>query len=635
MRNFFIFLFLFLSIFCVAHAQTEAEVKQPSGPPMEIIKDIIALDVSSEGLMTQSEDEIITILTPEGVSKYSQIIRFYNSDYSEMDVTKALYIKKDGTKVNVASAVKDNIFPAFKEEAIYQSLRVLILDFTGIEPGATIEYTIVRKDKEPYKNGAFWETSISNDIGHIKETSTLLNIEKGASFNFFTPGHKDTKSKPTSKRDKEQHKYEWKFKNVTPIVREAAMPPLQNVSSKVIVSSFTSWNELSDMINTLAKPNMECSEEMKAELNELSLDSTRAGLFKKIYESVSKKIKVVPFSYGMSGYNFNKATDIYASSQVTSWDAALLLTSLYRAAGFDANLAMVSSLEYGDVYKEIPSPLQFDTLLVAVKGVTDGYLWLDPSALAGSMNKLPVNYQGRTAFIIGEKSGEFAVTPTLSPQQNREELISEIRLTADGSAEAVIKMNLFGSNSIAWKDLYDKLNDNQKENLAKVVAGRINQRNAVLEKNILLPKNGEGPFSLYTRFIIFNMFEVQSDSTLACPIPILTGGGFRKTILDSIENRKYPIYVGSPIQEDRRFHIDLPKNFEVVSLPESVYIDNKIASYQVICEKNEKGIYYFSRLILKTVFVDIEDMGLLRDVLDSAEKSRQEKLVFNNTALKK
>ena len=639
MRNFSIFLCLFLSIVFTAYAQNETETKQqPAGPPMEIVKDIISLDVDEKGLMVQTEDEIIKILTQEGVNKYSQIIRFYNSDFSNMEVTKALYTKTDGTKIDVSSSVKDTIFPMFGEESIYKSLRAVIIDFTGIEPESSIEYAVIRTDKLSYKNGAFWETSISNDLGLIKETSTVLNIPKGIKFNYFTPGHKDSKVKPSSKKAKEQEKYEWKFKNVPPLTREVAMPPIQNVMSKVIVSSMSSWNELADMVNDLSKPNMECSDEMKAYLNDLSLDSTKADLFKKIYESISKKMKVLPLSYGMAGYTFNKAADIYSSPVTTSWDAGLLLVALYRAAGFDANLAMVSSLEYGNIYKEIPSPLQFDTILVTVKGITDGYLWLDPSSSAGFMNKLPLNYQGRPAFIIGENSNEFATTPILSPQQNREELVSEIRLTADGSAEVVVKMDLFGTSGISWKELYDKLNDNQRENLAKVIAGRINQRNTVLEKNIALPKNGDGPFSLYTRFIIYNMFEPQSDSTnstVSCSLPILASGDVRKSISENISNRKYPVFIGAPIQEDRRFHIMLPNNIKVVSLPKKIHIDNKIASYQVLCEKNEKGIYYFSRLILKTVFVDINDIGLLRDVLDSAEKAKQEKLVFTNTALKK
>ena len=179
----------------------------------------------------------------------------------------------------------------------------------------------------------------------------------------------------------------------------------------------------------------------------------------------------------------------------------------------------------------------------------------------------------------------------------------------------------------SWNELYEKLNDNQKDSLPKVIASRISKRSNVLEKSITAPKKDNDAFSLYIRYLMFNTFE-EAKNGLAFPLPILVGGNSRALIAENLSNRKHPVYIGMPLQEDRSFRIVIPEASKVVSIPKNVHIENNIGSFQVICEKNEKSIYYFSKLILKTSIVDIADIKHLSDILSAAEKAKQEQIIF-------
>ncbi len=625
--SFLMLLFLSAAVF----AQDDSRKESPAAPSyaMEVKRDVIGMTVDEKGCMTQTEDEQIKILTTDGVARYSQVIRFYDSAMSKMEVTKALIIKPDGQKTELpASAITDSSFNALKKTPLYDSFRVVVIDFSGIEPGSTIEYYIKNEYFVPYPNGAFWEASLSQDMGPIKETSTLLSVPKDKKFYYATPGHKDPMAKPSKKTSGGYDNYVWKFKNVEPMKQEVAMPPPQSISSKVIVSSFSSWSELASMVNLLMKDNMECSERMKNDLRQLALDSTKADLVKKIYDLVTHKKEIIPLSYGMTSYRLNKAAQLYESPVMTSYDAALLLVSLYRQAGFDADLALVSSISLGDVAKEVAAPLQFDTLLVVIRGIADSNIWIDPANITGNMMQLPAQFQARPAFMLGAGKSEISVTPMLSPQQNREEVTGEMRLTADGSAECILKLDLFGSNNFMWRELYGKLNAVQKQNMAKVILNRVYPRVTVLESSVNVPKEGKNPFAFYTRYIAFETLQ-KTDQGLVCPFPVIASGDVRKAIAENVSSRKYPIYIGSPVQEDRRFRINIADDFNVASIPENIYVDNKIGSFQVICDKNDRGIYYYSRMILKTVFVDVADMPLLQQILDASEKARQDKILLN------
>ena len=608
----------------------ENKNEEPKCPPVEVQKDEIGLTVSEQGTMVQIEDESIKILTTKAASEYSKVIRFYTSGEQKCHIDFARVIKKDKQIIDITKdpeSISSKDFPPLKDSPLYKNLRALILDFGTLEVGDTIEYKILITDLQPYPQKAFWITSMSRDISILKNSKVLFTCPQNTEFNYVTYRQKDLKMPLSKKTSKGIDNYSITFKNVPAIKEEIAMPPIASISPKVMISSFKNWSELSHMIDELSKDKLSVNEKMKKDLNFLESESTKKDLEEKIYNMVKNSKDVIHVGYGLGGYRFNKASDIYEQKKISSIDSAILLYSLYKEAGIDAKLAISASNAIGNISKELPSVQQFDTILVVIPQENGKYKWLDPSFRAKFIGELPQEVKDSDTMIV-DASGTLTKTPQSFAYQNREEIRGEVALLPDGNADAVINLDFFGTNALSWTSLYNQLNEMQRQNLYKVVVQRTAPNANVLNSGLSLPKHAEDPFSVFVRYISFTMAKKVDNDKFECELPILKGGDMRKIIQSNLSQREAPVFVGTPCQEDRSFRINLPKGVKVLDIPKQVKIDNNVGSFQIICDKTDNTIYYHSRLTLKKSMVEKEEFKELEEILKVAGNSSNEKIVL-------
>ena len=618
--------------------QKDNKVEEPKGPPVELIKDDIGLTVTETGTMIQIEDESIRILTDKAAKEYSKVVRFYTSGEQKFRIDFARVIKKDKKVIDITKdpeSIAAKEFPPLKDSPLYNNLRGVILDFGNLEVGDIIEYRVLITDLQPYPNKAFWMTSMSRDISILKNSRVLFTCPQNTDFNYVTYRQKDQKMPLSKKTSKGIDNYSITFKNVPAFKDEIAMPPVASISPKVMISSFKNWSDLSMMINELAKDKLEINDKITKDLKILESESTKKALEEKIYNMVKNSKNVVHVGYGLGGYRFNKAIDIYNQKKISSVDSAILLCSLYKQVGIDAKLALVASNAIGNICKELPAIQQFDTMLVVIPQENGTYKWLDPSFRAEFAGELPKDTYDADAMIV-DSMGTLIRTPKTMPYKNREEIRGEVSLLPDGNADAVINLDFYGTNALSWTTLYKQLNNIQRQNLYRVVAQRTAPNANVLNSGLSLPKTADDPFSVFVRYISFSMAKKAGDNRFECSLPILKGGDMRSIIKSNLQLRESPIFIGTPCQEDRSFRINLPEGVNVVELPKQIQIDNNVGSFQIICDKTDKAIYYHSRLVLKKAIVEKEEFKELEDILDATSNSGSEKIILTGiTAGKK
>lgn len=607
-----------------------AKAEEPKGPPVELIKDDIGLTVTETGTMVQIEDESIRILTEKAAKEYSKVVRFYTSGEQKFRIDFARVIKKDKKVIDITKdpeSIASKDFPPLKDSPLYNKLRAVILDFGNLEVGDIIEYRVLITDLAQYPNKAFWLTSMSRDLSILKNSRVLFTCPQNTDFNYVTYRQKDQKMPLSKKTSKGIDNYSITFKNVPAFKEEIAMPPIASISPKVMISSFKNWSDLSLMINDLLKDKLALNDKMTKDLKILESESTKKALEDKIYNMVKNSKTVVNVGYGLGGYRFNKASDIYEQKKISSVDSAILLCSLYRQVGIDAKLAIVASSAIGKICKDLPSVQQFDTLLVVIPQENGTYKWLDPSFRATFAGELPQDTNGSDAMIV-DNIGTLTTTPQTMAYKNREEIRGEVALLADGNADAVINLDFYGTNALSWTNLYNQLNDIQRQNLYKVVAQRTAPNANVLNSGLSLPKTANDPFSVFVRYISFTMAKKVADNKFECSLPILKGGDMRKLIQSNLTQRESPVFIGTPCQEDRSFRINLPVGVKVEELPKEIKIDNNVGSFQIICDKTDKTIYYHSRLVLKKSMVEKDEFKDLEDILKVASNSGNEKIIL-------
>lgn len=594
----------------------------------EVFRDKISLLVDEQGRMVQREDEDIKILSEAALERFGTVIRAYDSKYQKMEVLSAKIISPDGAERALASdAVTDLPFPAFRDSALYDSLRAKSLSFADVKIGDRIVYLIEVTNLLPYSGGAFWETTLSSDTGFIRESVFQVSVPAGREIKYLSVGNGKS-DRPKKTRAGENDVYTWTFRKIKPVKEEPLMPPVQTVSSRVMVSSFEGWNDVQRFFQDSWNGIFDTDEKMKQEVRRITVDATAQEQVDRIYGKIVREKNIIDLGFGVGGYRFRKAADIYGEKTVTSLDAAVLALAFLKEAGIDAVPVFVSSESHGPVYRDLPSVQQFDQLLVQVR-LGEKIKWLDFSGLIDTPGYLSADLQGRDGLALGSSSAAFVTTPASGSHENREEISGALRLNRDGSGDALLEIEEYGTNAAQWRQLYASADEKQQQNFARVLVNRMYPRAMVLQTSFKSRRLGEGPFSLYIRYLVPTLLE-KTESGYACSVPVLMGGDYAQ-LVNSESVREYPVVMGKPFQEDKRFHITVGEGLSVLSLPKSVFMENSVGSFQVVCSQEDRVIHYYSRFIVKEPVVSPENTEKIRQLLAEIELAQKEKIVFEDT----
>ncbi|MDQ7822990.1 MAG: DUF3857 domain-containing protein [Candidatus Eremiobacteraeota bacterium] len=597
------------------------------GAGYTFIRDNIGLSVDDEGKMTQSENELIKIIDKKGVERFSQVVRTYCGDRQEVSVIMARTIQPDGTSIQVPStAIEDGPFPALKGVPLYKNLRVKIIKFPQVKEGSLVEYQLKTIGLKPYPGQPFWETSFTQDMGGLRETSFFLEVPRARVVHYFTPGHKNGMYEPRVSTQGGRKIMTWQFRNVEPISEEIAMPPVQDIASRILVGSFTSWDEVGTLLRSLMESHLACTAAMKEHFAREVGNTTGEEALKKIYRLLLKEREVENIGFGTGGYEFNDASALYSEKNVISRDFALLVLALLRDAGIEAYPVLVGSSAMGGIYREIPIIQQFDTVLVMARVEGKRY-WIDGTGVSTELGLLPSEIQGRPALIVYDKGTELTTTPCSNYEANREELRGEIKLGADGSVDGVIKMSEYGANKLQWQRIYNAVGTKEKQNLARVLASQVNPVAMVLDYTIRDGMYEEVPFSIMMRFIINDFIEKSNDEWTS-KLPLMGGGEMKDLLSIDASKRKWPIVVGSAFQEDRRFHLIVPPSVSVKSAPRTLLKENSVGSFQVVCNAQGSDINYYSRLTVKKGIVEPSEAPALIEILNAAVEAQKALITF-------
>ncbi len=166
----------------------------------------------------------------------------------------------------------------------------------------------------------------------------------------------------------------------------------------------TTWNEvirelsLHSSFGTQLGKNLSGTEEF---INAVKSDPSHANRVKKVFE------------YVRANFNWNGFNGVYTSDGVkqawskktgTSSEANLILTSLLRDAGVEANPLLVSKRNHGRVLVDYPFIDQFNT--VFVQAIANGKkYYLDATDKNTPVHIIPHNVLNTTALVVNRKNG--------------------------------------------------------------------------------------------------------------------------------------------------------------------------------------------------------------------------------------
>jgi len=393
-----------------------------------------------------------------------------------------------------------------------------------------------------------------------------------------------------------------------------------NFPNRPLENYATSWNKVAQSIYK----NPSFGEQLqKSGYYKNDIDALTAGISSQekktalIYDYVKSKVKWNDFYGYTSADGLKKA---YKDGVGNSGDINLMLTSMLRHAGVNANPVLVSTKNNG--VPLLPTRTGFNYLICLVEG--DNPVFLDATEKFCSPNILPsraLNWQGR--IIRKDGSSDWI---NLIPNKSSKEVTSlNVKINDDFSVNGKVRSQFTDYQAMRYRK---RFNNTSKEDHIKY----LEKDNGEIEISNVEVKNKdavESPILTSYEYELFDAVEDIGGKLYFSPLLFLANeeNPFKQ------ETRDYPIDFQYPIADKYIVNIMIPEGYEVESLPknEAFAFNDTAGKYTYLINQNGKFLQLSINFNLNLAFVIPSDYTYFRSFYKLLTEKQAEKIVLKKT----
>jgi len=249
-------------------------------------------------------------------------------------------------------------------------------------------------------------------------------------------------------------------------------------------------------------------------------------------------------------------------------DKAALMRAMLEATGIPSVSVLANAGSYVDVNEDLPSPAEFDHVIVAVplKALTGlppmpnasagGWLFFDPTYELLPLGQLPDYLQGSIVLPAAKEGSELIRLPYSPPDKSRRKYDADIELMQDGSFTARVRITDFENRAFGSRQI--KSNIPEKDRISSWLSFF-----SEIVPNIKLSeyKTGQDDETVWTAFTLKSEDYIQ----YAGPYILLKPDIFHAVRFPDLneETREFPVWLGPARRIETDIAWTLPENWAV------------------------------------------------------------------------
>ena len=423
--------------------------------------------VSPNGQSSQHNQLILLMNTDSGASDYSTYRIQYSYALQKLDLISARVHQPDGRTVLAENGGETGYSDA--AISMYYDTRQRIVNFPHLAKGDVLEleYRISPKTNiNPY--GSYYgglvtfQSSLPEKLRRyvlIAPVSESLNVSE-----YRMP------STAAVKTDRALRTYSWEVRNMPPLHTEPRGPSLTETAPYVNVSTFDSWQALGKWYAGFIAPQLQLDTALRAALDRITQgQTTDLEKIRAIHQFVIANTHYVGLEFGVYSYKPYPVSQVYARRFGDCKDKASLMVALMRAAGIDADFALVRTRKMGEVGNKATALQIFDHALVYVPKYQ---IWLDGTADYAGSHELPLDDQGAMALTVGaDGDAVLRHIPVTLPMENYTHRVVRASVQIDGTIMFSGSAYTRGEDAPGLRRQFessDRQRDSLRSNLAQV-----------------------------------------------------------------------------------------------------------------------------------------------------------------------
>jgi transglutaminase-like putative cysteine protease len=585
-------------------------------PADAALADIRVQELLSSGLDRVHVQQLYYVGSESALDAHRVSTIRYSPSTQELRVVHARAWKPNGSVLD-AQELGDREYDDTLVSTYYDA-RLRQLRFSGLEKGDVVEleYSLTPKRRSAPYSGYFGELVLfaGRSPAQLKRYVLIAPAEQKV----FV--HAERIAPATVSARAGSQIFVWEAHSVAALPREPHSPGATEISPYVHVSTLGNWQQLGAWYADLIRPQFALDQSLESELarvtNGLRSDKEKIDAIQKF---VLRSTHYVALEFGVYSYKPYPVTQIYARRFGDCKDKASLMIALLRAAGIEADIALVRTRSLGDVVADPASIALFNHAIVYIPKYE---LWLDGTAeYAG--RELPLEDQGALTLTVS-LSGEAQIRHV--PMSHAADNYTRHVIRGELSAQGVIQFS--GSTTTRGEDapglrhdlaVREQQLDMFRRELAEVFPS-VQVDSVAVHGAEALSSSVSVDFQGALNSVQYKQVVALSSSWMPRSYVAALAGSSTRT---------QDLVLPSPWTTEEEIHIALPPDAEVTSLPRDQNISSGFGSLRLHYKKAPGEIVVQSRIQFEKARVSAQEYPAFRQFCAQAERSFRNEITLS------
>lgn len=186
--------------------------------------------------------------------------------------------------------------------------------------------------------------------------------------------------------------YTWTDKKIEAVIAENNTPAWFNDSPSIVVSQFSNWQEITDLLSPSYVLNANDRKSLKTHVKKLIPPATDQKKFiENSIRFVQDEVRYLGLENGLNSVIPRKPAEVLERRFGDCKDKSFLLSEILQTQGIDARPLLVHSFNGRNLPSYLPSPYVFDHCVVQIDLGNEGTYYVDPT-LSEQGGNLETNY---------------------------------------------------------------------------------------------------------------------------------------------------------------------------------------------------------------------------------------------------
>jgi len=527
---------------------------------------------------------------------YGETFVVYHPEYQKLKINECYTVMAGGKKIPTPENAFNEVLPGAAAGApAYQPLREMVITHTGLEKNAVIhlDYSI---HTAPGVYPALMGNELLAETEPVNSLEIRVRIPAGEKLHYLLF---NSTLNPVETTEGNFRVFTWKMTDITAILPEEMQPGINERYPRLIFSTSGDRAKVFNFLTRQPAFSLAVTPSMQKEVNTLAEEKkSRFEIALKLQEMVVNDLKLYPIPIRQALYTCRTPEQTWNSMGGTSIEKAVLLTTLLKAAGMNAQVVGIVRTTFDD--ESIASLAGLEDFAVRLEDRERG-TWYFSVASLNPVN-LGLTLPGRS-FVTLAAGVKPAAVKVEEPEQTVK-IQGNFLVSSDPKLTG--EMSIYYSGSMY--PLAGIVRD-PKRMKNSVTGGLIGKDTA--DRKVSTINNGNG----FQTYIVKSDQPFRKDSSwYIFTLPVSTAGIDAWGVKTLSVKREKPFEIPARANESYDWTLTLPAGYRLLTPPKKTAIDNKAGKFgwEVTSEGNKvtvkKQVKFNDRVFEDDLFTDFKQL---------------------------